>query len=298
MIKKLLITILCILVFVQGVSYANENLIIEDFSSMDGILKTNNTVIYDDCKLGDNTVITTQGGNAYLDYSIKSANKVTIMWYNMPFSQGLNVYLSKYGIFWRAIPIKDLNLFLPSGWEENVRTFDTENYDKIRIEWKNSNALLGQMVFGEADFGLIDEYKDFSKIYSKTDSFAIESSKPEIFKGEADRLARTANTKQNIVYSGINIKDYELRCYSYALFDEVLDFFASSDGVNFIKIIPTITETPRSRGEPWGELVYSGTLPQSTNFIKIELNKSTVFWTPQILNFKMTADYCKGVLDR
>ncbi|GGD78686.1 hypothetical protein GCM10010911_40950 [Paenibacillus nasutitermitis] len=135
---------------------------------------------------------------------------------------------------------------------------------------------------------VIDNFNDWTKVYSHSANLAVDTSNPAAFNGDAARLVRSANTEEHVVYKIPSASQRMTRFSAEAWFwlDETITdfaFYVSPDNINYTAIMPTKTLTS-AVGIVWNKVGYkANSLPSGTQYLKIVFKHSTSnYWNPQI----------------
>jgi len=148
------------------------------------------------------------------------------------------------------------------------------------------NLLIGQA----SNEIFVDPLNDLSAIYAKSPAIGLETSNPNTANGDTDRLARTENTDQFVVYYKPNIQSFEAKLYSDSTDD--VDVLVSADNKKWTPV--TIRKSSHVDTD-WGWFGFSvsaGGFPQGTNYLKIVLKGSNAHhWAPQLGEVAITYGY-------
>lgn len=136
---------------------------------------------------------------------------------------------------------------------------------------------------------IIDEFSDFSKMYSHDDGFATNTDKPEEHGGDATRIVRGAAADgASIIYqtpediSAIKLKNFYGSARSAGT-EAKLTFFLSKDGNKWEEITPnTVGLSGSGLGQEAKEML-SG-IPSGMRYFKIQFGvaANTVDWSPKL----------------
>ncbi|MBE5040420.1 discoidin domain-containing protein [Ructibacterium gallinarum] len=137
---------------------------------------------------------------------------------------------------------------------------------------------------------LIDEFADFSKMYSYDPGFALNTDKPEEHGGDATRVVRgSAQNGASIIYqtpddiSAIRLKNF-FGSARGAGTEPTLKYYLSSDAKNWQEIQMTTTTMTGTGLTPEMNELLSG-IPAGMRYFKIEfsnINENTVDWSPKL----------------
>ncbi|MDB5077173.1 MAG: rane protein-like protein [Chloroflexi bacterium] len=141
-----------------------------------------------------------------------------------------------------------------------------------------------------ASGSVVDDLKDFSKIYSHTSELRFFSDNVGFLGGDASRLSRTdtgTTRPQSFIYSVPKLRSFEVTAYFWprAAMGN-FTFYTSRDARTWTTLTPNISP----RGGDWKKVVYAGQrIPAGTRYLKIQFPSGAApYWDPQVSSVTLT----------
>ncbi|MDN4525176.1 discoidin domain-containing protein [Fictibacillus fluitans] len=133
-----------------------------------------------------------------------------------------------------------------------------------------------------------DPLNDWSKAIMHSEFVFDNTNADVIFEGDTSRLKRQDTSTQSVVYHVENISSYALRVYFEENLDGILNIYTSTDLSEWSKSDWKMDQ-PVTTKDDWKRTVLkpSGTIPEGTNYMKIEVTGGTIPWAPQISEVKI-----------
>lgn len=133
-----------------------------------------------------------------------------------------------------------------------------------------------------------DTLSDWSKTYSRTGNWMLDSGSFENFEGDTSRARRTKATTESIVYAapgdGGNISSFEAKLFYFRSNSAVMNFYTYVDGQLWTKLDVTFTGAVPTGGY-WSRMYCqpSNGIPTGTKFLKIEFSGGGLYpWDKQL----------------
>ena len=140
-----------------------------------------------------------------------------------------------------------------------------------------------------------DIFADWSKVYKRSNGWnrSINSEDPGgVFKAHPYKIGRLADNTQYIVYKVSDVVGIEIVAYVHQghYFPGLIEFHASADDTTYTQIQKTVLRSADVGGD-WNkdQMMHDQQFPENTDYVKIIVRQgSSVKWTPQIANVKLT----------
>ncbi len=122
------------------------------------------------------------------------------------------------------------------------------------------------------DGTIIDEFGNWDKVFWHSRGLEIDLGKSPFTEDDTNRLAIQSDEKETIVYNLKDIKRFKIKLfYRGSLSEDKINFYSSPDNIRY-DIIKIEFGESRDVTKGWRRMyiVYTGELPEGTNYLKIE----------------------------
>ncbi|MEG0692787.1 MAG: glycoside hydrolase [Oscillospiraceae bacterium] len=231
-----------------------------------------------------------------LVYRFKNITDFTAQIYFHLGLQGLSFYSSTDGIAWTNLNYdQSKSLTTGGGWEKikidrNEPLPTNTNYIKVEFDkgGKEWDKHLGQIKFKcDNNFPApYDTLDDWSKTFSHSPNWKLDTDKSTSFEGDTSRARRTTATTEQIVYKAPGesmIKDFTAKLFYFRTYSSPFHFYTSNDGETWTKIDTSFTGDIYTT-DYWHRQ-YCTPVNQSLNskYLKIEFGGTGMFeWAKQL----------------
>ncbi|MEK5032288.1 S-layer homology domain-containing protein [Paenibacillus sp. FSL R7-0302] len=123
----------------------------------------------------------------------------------------------------------------------------------------------------------------------RSENWVIDSSNPQFFSGDADRMVRTSTDTGYAVYQMTGVQSFSLQTYYFSGSTAVVKFYGSADAADWTEL-PAVNDSPAATASGWYGTMYtpSGALPDSVNYLKIEVSGDLDTWMTQLGSLKLS----------
>ncbi len=158
--------------------------------------------------------------------------------------------------------------------------------NNLTLSWRNENngwqTATAAAPTAYCPETVTDELQDWTVSSEHTAGWYFDTSVSTAFPGDASRIVRGATSTERIVYRFSNIRNVSADVYYHTAFGGTVKFYTSANNVNYAELPVNYSQHLTSGG--WALRTYapSGSLPENTNYVKIEVSGGSQSWTPQL----------------
>ncbi len=150
----------------------------------------------------------------------------------------------------------------------------------------------------EYDGTIVDEFKNWDKVFSHSSGLKIDLGKSEFTEDDTNRITIETNTKETIVYNLKDIRRFKLKIFfNKNIPKDKIKCYSSKDNVTYSPIDIEFSQTLNTAGE-WKRMfvAYIYKLPEETNYLRIEFLENLAE-TVQLGSIEIECGQEKDVLD-